>query len=60
MESVRGAPTCVLYEFAEFRLVPAERMLLRNGEPVGLTQKAFETLLFMVENSGRVVAWMIE
>ncbi len=45
----------MLYQFAEFRLDAAERVLLRNGQPVGLTQKAFETLLFMVENSGRVV-----
>jgi DNA-binding winged helix-turn-helix (wHTH) protein len=29
--------------------------VLRDGEPVVLTQRVFETLLALVENSGRVV-----
>lgn len=45
-----------LYEFGEFYLNADEGLLLRRGEPVPLTRKALETLLVLVENSGRVVA----
>ncbi|HEX5731701.1 MAG TPA: winged helix-turn-helix domain-containing protein [Blastocatellia bacterium] len=44
-----------LYEFGPFRLDPAERLLLRDGQAVQLTAKAFDTLLVLVENSGQVV-----
>ena len=44
-----------LYEFGPYRLLPAERLLLRDGEPVSLTPKAFETLVVLVERSGRLV-----
>src|SRR5262245_44511073 len=44
-----------LYEFGPFRLDPAEARLLRDGEPVPLTPKAFEVLLFLVQNSGQLV-----
>jgi DNA-binding winged helix-turn-helix (wHTH) protein/TolB-like protein/Tfp pilus assembly protein PilF len=44
-----------LYEFGRFRLDTAERRLLRNGEPVQVTPKAFDTLIALVENSGRIV-----
>ncbi|MGZ4810560.1 MAG: winged helix-turn-helix domain-containing protein, partial [Thermoanaerobaculia bacterium] len=44
-----------LYEFVPFRLDPAERRLLRNGEPVPLTPKCFDLLVFLVENSGRLL-----
>lgn len=44
-----------LYEFGNFRLKPAERVLLRGGEVVQLTPKAFETLLVLVRNKGNVV-----
>lgn len=44
-----------IYEFDEFRLEPAERVLLRNGEPVALTPKSFETLLVLVRNNNRLV-----
>ena len=43
------------YEFADFRLIPGEGQLLRDGEPVALTPKAFETLLFLVERRGHLV-----
>src|SRR5262252_8901047 len=45
-----------LYEFGDFRLDVAERLLLRGGEPVPLTPKAFETLVVLVRNSGHVLA----
>ena len=43
------------YEFDGFRLIPGEGLLLRNGEPVPLTPKAFETLLFLVRRRGHLV-----
>jgi len=44
-----------VYEFGPFRLDAAERLLTRDGAPVPLTPKVFETLLMLVENGGRVV-----
>jgi TolB-like protein/DNA-binding winged helix-turn-helix (wHTH) protein/Flp pilus assembly protein TadD len=43
------------YEFGTFRLDPAERILLREGQPVALTPKVFDTLVLLVENAGRLV-----
>jgi len=43
------------YEFGPFRIDPEERQLLRDGEPVPLTPKAFEMLLILVRSSERVV-----
>ena len=44
------------YQFGRFRLKTAERVLLREGEPVPLTPKVFEILTILVENGGQVVA----
>jgi len=44
-----------LYEFGEFLLDETERCLLRKGEPVSLTPKAFDTLLVLVKRGGHVV-----
>ena len=43
------------YEFGRFRLDPVKRRLLRDGEPVRLTPKAFDTLLILIESSGRTI-----
>ncbi|HEX7297194.1 MAG TPA: winged helix-turn-helix domain-containing protein [Pyrinomonadaceae bacterium] len=43
------------YEFGKFQLISADRVLLREGEPVALTPKVFDILLALVENDGRVV-----
>jgi len=43
------------YVFADFRLVPGEGLLLRNGEPVQLSLKAFATLVMLVERHGHLV-----
>jgi DNA-binding winged helix-turn-helix (wHTH) protein len=40
------------YEFGDFRLDATKRLLLRGGEPVPLTPKVFDTLLYMVEHRG--------
>jgi DNA-binding winged helix-turn-helix (wHTH) protein len=44
-----------LYEFGEFRVDAVERVLQRNGVPVALPPKAFETLLVLVERRGSIV-----
>lgn len=44
-----------IYEFGPFRLDLLKRLLLRGGEVVRLTSKAFETLTLLVENRGCVV-----
>src|SRR4030095_6694120 len=44
-----------LFEFGPYRLDTAEQLLLRDGEPVPLTPKSFETLLALVERSGHLV-----
>jgi DNA-binding winged helix-turn-helix (wHTH) protein len=44
-----------IYEFGDFRLETAERLLLRGRTPIALTPKAFSTLLALVQSSGRLV-----
>ena len=44
-----------IYEFGDFRLETAEQLLLRRGEPIPLTPKAFDTLLVLVQSSGHLV-----
>ena len=44
-----------LYEFGSFRLDVAERLLLRDGEGVPLTPKAFDLLLALLQQPGRLV-----
>jgi DNA-binding winged helix-turn-helix (wHTH) protein len=41
--------------FAEFELDTAHRRLMRGGEQVVLNPKAFDLLVFLAENRGRVV-----
>ena len=50
-----NAPAPSVYEFGPYRLESATRRLSRNGEPVGLTPKAFDILLVLIERRGRVV-----
>src|SRR5712692_8709525 len=51
----QSAKQNLAYEFGPFRLDPAEHLLLCEGKPVPLSAKVFETLLILVENSGRLV-----
>src|SRR5215471_15168573 len=44
-----------IYEFGEFRLETAERLLLHGGKPIPLTPKAFEILQALIRNSGHVI-----
>ncbi len=55
MKEAKNSEDRRLYEFGEFTLEPRERVLLRAGEPVALTPKAFDTLLVLVENRGHVL-----
>jgi serine/threonine protein kinase/TolB-like protein len=43
------------YAFGPFQLDRTRRLLLRDGQTVPLTPKAYETLLALVENRGRVM-----
>lgn len=43
------------YEFGSFRVDPVKRLLLRDGSPVALPPKAFDALMILLDNSGRVV-----
>jgi eukaryotic-like serine/threonine-protein kinase len=43
------------YEFGPFRVDPAQRVLLRDGRTVALQPKAFEILLLLVRNPGRLI-----
>lgn len=42
------------YEFGPFRLVPAERLLIRDHRVVHLTPKVFDTLVALVQHGGRL------
>ncbi|MBX7218530.1 MAG: winged helix-turn-helix domain-containing protein [Blastocatellia bacterium] len=44
-----------VFEFDQFRIDPVKRRLLRDGAPVLLTPKTFDTLIALVQNSGRVL-----
>src|SRR6266568_2092370 len=44
------------YRFGEFIVDTDQRVLLRQGKPLPLTPKVFDTLLILVENTGRIVA----
>ncbi len=43
------------FEFASFRVDAEQKCLLHHGKVVPLTSKAFETLLVLIENNGRIV-----
>lgn len=44
-----------LYGFGPFRLDASEHLLLRDGEPVPLEPKVFDTLILLIRNSGRLL-----
>src|SRR5215510_13385511 len=47
--------TQLIYEFGSFRLDVTEHLLLREGESVPLTPKAFDLLLALVERHGHLL-----
>ncbi len=48
-------PTNNLYRFGQFVLDPDKRELCRADSPVSLTPRAFDVLLFLVQNPNRLV-----
>jgi DNA-binding winged helix-turn-helix (wHTH) protein/tetratricopeptide (TPR) repeat protein len=44
-----------VFLFGEFRVDPQDRTLRRNDAPVVLNRRAFDVLLYLVQNPGRVV-----
>jgi len=50
-----NAPSAQVYQFGDFRLETAKRLLWRNGAQVPLTPRVFETLLYMVEHRDTVL-----
>jgi DNA-binding winged helix-turn-helix (wHTH) protein len=43
-----------VHDFGSFRLDTAERLLLRAGQHVSLTPKAFDLLVYLVDHAGRL------
>ncbi|MDC8012667.1 winged helix-turn-helix domain-containing protein [Tahibacter soli] len=43
------------YRFGDYRLDPATRVLARGDEPVALPSKAFDCLVYLIENRSRAV-----
>ena len=43
------------YRFGEFTVDSEQKVLLQNGKPLRLPPKVFDTLLILVNNSGRIV-----
>lgn len=48
-------PVKHLYEFGPFQLDPPERLLLCDGQPVPMTPKALDLLVFLVERRGHLI-----
>ena len=44
-----------IFVFSPFRMDPARRLLTRDGQPIALKPKEFDTLLVLVEEDGHVV-----
>jgi eukaryotic-like serine/threonine-protein kinase len=51
-----GKDTKRVYEFGPFRVDPAKNLLFRDGQPISLPPKVFETLLVLLQHSGQVVS----
>lgn len=54
MSGVLEEPRRELYEFGPFRVDADKEVLLRDGQPVSLTPKAFQVLLVLVRRGGDV------
>jgi len=45
-----------IFQFGEFRIDAPARVLRREHEVLALTRPAFDVLLYLVQNSGRILA----
>ncbi len=53
---MNGLPSQI-FEFGEFRIDALKRELTKGSdEPISLTPKVFDTLLYLVRNSGKIIA----
>ena len=49
-------PQAHILEFGDFRVDTAKRLFSRgDGDPISLTPKVFQTLLYLVQHRGRVI-----
>lgn len=55
LKAVMSNPVKQFYELGPFRIDVANRLLLRDGEPLPLTPKAVDTLLALVQHSGQAL-----
>jgi tetratricopeptide (TPR) repeat protein/DNA-binding winged helix-turn-helix (wHTH) protein/TolB-like protein len=55
VKTIVEQPTEGSYQFGRFRIEVEERLLLRDGKPLPLSGKAFDTLLILIERKGQVV-----
>ena len=55
MNGAKGQYTKHFYEFGPFRLDATDHQLFREGVPLPLTPKALDTLLILLQNSGRTL-----
>jgi len=55
-QTLQGPSCPVSYEFGPFVLDTIQHALLREGKPVALTPKTYDTLLVLVQNSGRMLS----
>ena len=54
--SEHNGENSAVYAFGDFRVDASKRVVCgKDGEPLPLKAKAFETLLFLVEHPGRVI-----
>jgi DNA-binding winged helix-turn-helix (wHTH) protein/tetratricopeptide (TPR) repeat protein len=51
-----GKDTKCAYEFGPFRVDPGKNLLFRDGQPISLPPKVFETLLVLVQRNEQVVS----
>jgi TolB-like protein/DNA-binding winged helix-turn-helix (wHTH) protein/Tfp pilus assembly protein PilF len=49
------APAATIYEFDDFRVDTARRLLWKGGAPMPLTPRVFDTLLYLVEHGDTVI-----
>lgn len=45
-----------IYEFGPFAVDPVNRTVLRDGSPVAMTPKVFDTLVYLIRNRGRLLS----
>jgi TolB-like protein/Tfp pilus assembly protein PilF len=49
-------PSPAFYEFEDFRMEVSKRLLFRQGQPVRLTPRVFDTLLVLVKRKGEIIS----